>query len=360
MYKNYQSAVIYPVKNDPQSVILYEELHNLGANPVLIPFKLSEDNQQKNVTILNKQIHMHENFIDVKSVYLRGLSTDAPLAAPPYMSDYEYKIWQAKYYKENLRISLINTFLNSMELNNVLIINSISSYLHHNSKASFNFILKKNKLNVPETFSTNDIEFIKKNIDKNKKYIFKSGSGVGATRRLTSKHLNTKSFSLKMTPALFQEEILGKTYRVHTVGNKIVLALEILADDIDSRTDTLGFLTADFNKKHEQQIVKANKIFGWNFSAWDVIIDEDDNLFLLDGNPGPYIYWIGDYLSRIVMKQLARFMSAYNNSQNLKTAENAVEHPEIKFNQTLKIENKIIPYVENLINSWKSELGLRY
>jgi hypothetical protein len=195
---------------------------------------------------------------------------------------------------------------------------------------------------------------------KNKNLILKSPSGVGATRRVNLEMLDRNEISLKMTPALFQNEIKSSTVRIHTVGNKVILALEIISNDIDSRSDTEGFKVIQLTKKQENQIIKANKLLGWNFSAWDALIDENGKIFPVDGNPGPYIYWIGDYLTRVVMSKLAQFMVAFSESNSITLANKSITKSQIIHNNIFKIDKNLLHFVEKPINSWKKDLGLRY
>ena len=360
MPEKHRTAIFYPRDNDPQSVILYEELYKLGSHPLMIPFKLEHGEKSCVLEISQDNLIINENLNDVKAVYIRGLSTKTPLSAPPFLNEYELRAWQSKYIKDNIRISIVNSILNHLELKDALIINKIKSYLHHNTKVNFNLMLAKNGINVPITFGTNDIEMLKKKISEFESLIVKSPSGVGATRRVSPDFLLRNPLSLKMTPALFQEEIKSKTLRIHTVGSKAVLTLEIMAEDIDSRSDTGGFKVVELSKEQEKQVTKANKLLGWHFSAWDAIIDKNNKIYLLDGNPGPYIYWIGDQMTRLVMKELAKYMSVFSQTGNFKKADNAVNYPNVIHNQVLKFDENAFTYIENTINSWKIELGLRY
>jgi len=124
-----------------------------------------------------------------------------------------------------------------------------------------------------------------------------------------------------------------------------------MAEDIDSRSDTSGFKVVELSIEQEKQVTKANKLLGWHFSAWDAIIDKNDKIYLLDGNPGPYIYWIGDHMTRLVMKELAKYMSVFSQTGNFKKADNAVNYPDVIHNQVLKFDENAFTYIENTINS---------
>ena len=53
-------------------------------------------------------------------------------------------------------------------------------------------------------------------------------------------------------------------------------------------------------------------------------------------------------------------MSVFSQTGNYKKADNAVNYPDVIHNQVLKFDENAFTYIENTINSWKIELGLRY
>jgi hypothetical protein len=359
MNKLPQILILSPIENDPQSVILYEEIFNQGGNPILLPFKAFSESKALDIFINDNQTTLDSDLSNVKSVFVRGISTDLPLEIPPYLSELDYLKWKAKYISENYKINTINLLLKMLELNGALIINPLMSYFQHNTKVQFNIMLRKKAVHVPATFGTNSLEFLKKKYDEDSELIIKSPSGVGATRKLSGVHLK-QSKALLYTPALFQELIKGNTYRIHTVGDKVVLSLRIFAEDIDSRSDTSGFEVVELNAKHKSQVIKANKILGWKFSAWDAIINQDNEIYLLDGNPGPYIYWIGSYFTRYVMKCFAQYLVNFTSTGSLLSANRAVKPTKLQIQRIYKIDEEINSKYQPISNDWKKDLNFRH
>ena len=106
----------------------------------------------------------------------------------------------------------------------------------------------------------------------------------------------------------------------------MVLALRIISDDtVDSRTNTENFEYYNFPEDEAEKIIKANKMLGLHYAAWDVQASKDDKrLAYLDCNPGPYIMWIGKENSYAVLKQLASYMIAFAKTSSIEQAELAV------------------------------------
>jgi hypothetical protein len=286
--------IIAPNNNDPQSVTLYEELVTRGKHPCILPFRNEEKEIVHKIIFSNDELIYGEDISNVKAVYIRCLNTSVPPSIPPLLNQMEFCSWQAKFLKEELKQKVFSSLINLLEKRGALIINPPSSYFHHNTKGQFFSNLESAGLPVPPSFATNDIEFLEKYSAKFASLIIKAGYGVGGTRRL-QQDIPVDKDELIYCPAVFQNEVKGSTIRVHTVGNKVILALRILSEDIDSRTDSKGFEVVQLSPEHEEMINRANKFLHLQFSAWDVIIDQKGNLYLLDCNPGPYIWWIGPY-----------------------------------------------------------------
>jgi hypothetical protein len=113
-------------------------------------------------------------------------------------------------------------------------------------------------------------------------------------------------------------------------------------------------------QKHENQIVKANKLLGVKYSAWDAIVDDKDKINLLDCNPGPYIWWIGSYFTRMVMSELAKYLVAYANSGSIEDANSAISPQIPDITKIYKIEKEHLPLMQDILYSWKEAMRLRY
>lgn len=348
--------IISPEASDPQSVTLFEELTSKGMNPYILPLKDQGKEVLHRVVLNDNEVFYGEDLSEVKAVYLRCISTDVPPVVPPLMNEMEFRMWQARYLKEELKQKVFSGLINILERRGALIVNPPRTYFHHNAKAQFFYMLHKEGIPVPYTFSTNSLEFFCRHHSPENSFIIKAGYGVGGTRRLAG---DLAADELKYCPALFQEEVKGKTIRVHTAGDNVVLALRILSEDIDSRTDPGGFEEVRLSHEHEMLIARANRILGLHFSAWDVIVSSEGRLYLLDCNPGPYIWWIGPYYSRIVMSALSRLMACYIDKGNT----GGLPHEGRSFTSEARSLNKqderLGDILRGISDSWKTLLRLR-
>ncbi|MFP4528574.1 MAG: RimK family alpha-L-glutamate ligase [Candidatus Kapaibacterium sp.] len=351
--------VIHPIENDPQSVILYEEILSRGGRPRMLPFLMKDGAGPAAISASKDHIAFGDDLSSVRAVFVRGLSVDVPLFAPPYISEAEYAAWRARYIRENQRIYIINQLLAMLESRGALIVNPISTYLHHNTKAQLAELFRRRSLPLPPTFATNDSARLDRAINSQKKYVMKSAAGVGATRITDERHLG-KSRELRMSPALFQRRVEGDTVRVHTVGDKAVLSLRIFATDVDSRSDTAGFEVIRLTDAQERAIIEANRAIGIRFSAWDVIIDRRGRVQLLDCNIGPYIYWIGPYFTRLFKAEVARYLIRYSETGSTAEADAAVRRAEPMIDRIYKISDEAMPHIRNLTELWKKSLRVRF
>ncbi|MBN1968216.1 MAG: hypothetical protein JXR48_11325 [Candidatus Delongbacteria bacterium] len=328
------ALILYPFVDDPQSVILYEELINRGFHVHYLPFSISDGNIIDNsFTITNKKIiYKGEDITNVAAVFIRALTFSVPSNIPALISETEYAHWRVKYIDERNRFNTIFSMLTILQNRGALILNHPETYFHHNTKSQFFSYLYKNGFNTPPFISTNRIDDIE--ILKERELIAKSTYGVGATRNVNLEEID--KYELLKTPAMFQEKVDGYTVRVHTVGTKIVLSLKILSDSIDSRTDATGFEVIKLDEKIEREIIDINRLFNIYYSAWDIVIDNNENYYLLDCNTGPYIYWIGKYFTRVVMRSLSELILGYYEHKDLELASQVIEHHKLDFSKVFK------------------------
>lgn len=350
-------AVLYPFEDDPQSVILTEELMNKGAKVYYIPFKISDSkNKLISYSNLNK---IQEDISNCSSIFVRNIAVETPYMAPPFLGEGEFYAWKSKYIKENQKIFSINSILNNLQRKGCLIINPLNKFLYHNTKGFFFSKLRKLGISTPRLINTNSLNEIEKFLDIHPKAIIKSGSGIGGTRVL-NKITELNQQELERTPIFLQEKIDGYTARIHTVGNKVVLALKVHSDDIDSRTATKGFDVIELSESQKSQVIKANKYFGINFSAWDAIIDKNNEIFLIDCNPGPYIWWIGPYFTRYVMSHLAKFMITYSQTKDIDEANNSLDVDTILIDKMKTAKSENSHHIQKLQKEWRKLHRQRY
>jgi glutathione synthase/RimK-type ligase-like ATP-grasp enzyme len=171
----------------------------------------------------------------------------------------------------------------------------------------------------PRTLTTNDPARAGAFVRQMRDVVVKPGIGVGATRRLREDQLS-RTEEIALAPVTMQEFVTGQTCRVHVVGGTVVLSLRIINDQVDSRTRTKGFEYAKLPGETEALLVRASRLLGLHFAAWDLILADDGRAVCLDCNPGPYLMWIGPEYVRAVYCQLARYLLAYAKTHSVSEA----------------------------------------
>lgn len=143
-------------------------------------------------------------------------------------------------------------------------------------------------IQFPRTLTTNDPARATAFVQEMHEVVVKPGIGIGSTRRFREDQLG-RTQDITLAPVTMQEFVRGQTYRVHIVGDTVVLSLRIINDMVDSRTETKGFEYAKLPEAAELHLVRANRLLGIHFAAWDVILADDGRTVCLDCNPGPYL-----------------------------------------------------------------------
>jgi hypothetical protein len=133
-----------------------------------------------------------------------------------------------------------------------------------------------------------------------------------------------------------------------------------MSSDTDSRTDTRGFSVISLNENVKKEISQIEELLGIHYAAWDIIIDEDERHYLLDLNPGPYIMWIGEYLARQVMGQLARFIIAFNETNDVKKASECVREINPLFKEYTKKPPLVRELMEIQSDKYKNALNIGF
>jgi len=346
-----------PFIEDRQTNMLYEELVSLDTEPHFLYFK--DEIHEQNTVLFDDEnkILKNKDVRDFRAVYIRSISLNVPYPVQPFTSEIEHQKYKLDYLKESSRIDMISSILSNLKENGAIIINDLSSFYYHNTKAQFYQLLHSQNVNIPPTLASNNNNDIEEFISKHRNVILKSAYGVGATKRVSDAKID---FGKIKTPVLLQKEIVGKTIRVHTVGNRAILSLEVLANDIDSRSDTFGFKIIELPRKVEKEITRINELLGIYYSAWDIILTEDGEGFLLDCNPGPYIMWIGNSFARIVLRYLAEFMKTYSESGSSEEANEAMRVSPGNFTQHFKESEHLSCKFDELTKSYQTKLRIRY
>lgn len=319
-------AVFAPSETDEQAGILVQEIVRLGGSPVLLPATFMRRRKALELSITPESLVLGERLPPLGAVFLRGLALNVPAIAPPYLGDVQQAAWRARYLREQMRQRLLRTFCAAAEERGALIVNRPEAYYQHDTKAQLMRALHHAGLPVPVSVGTNDVGAVHDVASSD--WILKSGQGVGATRALVPRQLEQEG-RLRACPALFQQRIEGPTLRIHTVGDRVVLALKVVAETLDSRSAPQQLALVQLDEVAQSQLAHANRLLGIHYAAWDAILTPD-GIVLLDCNPGPYIGWIGERFMRLVLHETARFLLTWCRTRCLDEASAAVRqapHP---------------------------------
>ncbi len=260
----------------------------------------------------------------IRAMYIRGMAPNALPSLPPVLNATMHAEWRHRYVRDQEYQAAAYSFFSALQAQGKLVVNPLETYAHHNSKAQFYERMRAEGFDVPFTLTTNDPDQARTFARRWGKVVVKPGIGVGSTRILREDQMEMLS-EIVLSPTTMQEYIAGKTHRVHVVGDTVVLALKILNDEIDSRTETRGFEFAKLPDAEEAKLVRANRSLGLHFAAWDVLVGESGRYSYLDCNPGPYLMWIGPENVRAVFGGLARYLIAYAETGSVEEASKRVE-----------------------------------
>lgn len=311
-------------KADPQIHAIRDAVTAMGGEPLVFQMQLDDRLAPAMSIGAGRMSWEGVDFAPVRALYIRGMAPNSLPALPPVLNAAMQAEWRARYIRDQLYQSASYSFFGALQAQGTLVVNPLETYSHHNSKAQFYERLRADGFDVPFTLTTNDPAEARAFAEKWGRVVVKPGIGVGSTRILREDQMRQLD-EISISPTTMQECVPGKTYRVHIVGDTVVLALKILNDEIDSRTETRGFEYAKLPDEEERKIVRANRSLGLHFAAWDVIVTEAGRISYLDCNPGPFLMWIGPENVRAVYGQLARYLIAYAETGSVADASKRVE-----------------------------------
>lgn len=311
-------------KQDAQILAIGEAVQAEGGLPVPLQMNLADTGAHPVCISPDCMRWEDTDFASIQAMYIRGLAPNALPSLPPVLNAGMHAEWRARYVRDQEYQATACSFFAALCEQGKLVVNRLETYAHHNSKAQFYERLRAGGFDVPYTLTTNDPGEARAFARRFGKAVVKPGIGVGSTRLLREDQA-AQLDEITVAPTTMQEYVPGMTHRIHIVGDTVVLALKILNDEIDSRTETKGFEYAKLSAGEERKIVQANRSLGLHFAAWDIIIAENGRHSYLDCNPGPFLMWIGPQNVRGVFGQLARYMITFANTGSVQEASSRVE-----------------------------------
>lgn len=317
---------VFGKKEDRQAQAFCDAVRRCGGSPLLFDLAFGTSSRSPLVSMGPQKLKWDGvDLTPIRAVYLRALAPNTLPAEPPLMNPYMAATWRANYIREQQIQACTYSFFDMLGECGCLVVNRPSTYRHHNSKAQFYERLRAQGFAVPRSLTTSDPQAAHSFIASHGRVVAKPGIGVGSTRILTEKD-RSRLEEVAYAPILFQEFIEGPTLRVHVVGRTVVLALKILSEEIDSRTDTEGFGFEYFRLPDEEarRIGEATASLEMHFAAWDVKWTAEGRCVYLDANPGPFLLWIGPQFVEAVFDRLAKFLLVYAETRDLAEAEASV------------------------------------
>jgi ATP-grasp domain len=318
---------LFANKDSPQLLALRDVLKEEGASPLIFDIQLGGPSAPK-MTICHERLEWEGiDFSEIEVAHIRCTAINTPSTMPAVLNVASYSEFRSQYLREQEYQSVTYSFFEQLQARGKLVINPLTSaYLDHDAKAQLYEKLRAQGFSVPRSLMTNDpnraLAFLNQEAGE---AVAKPAIGVGSTRKVTEAD-RRRLEEVRACPVLLQEYIAGDTVRVHIVGESVVLALRILSEgQVDSRTAPQGFEYIKLPDAEEQRIVKANRLLGLHYAAWDIIVTPDQHYVYLDCNPGPYILWIGPEYIQAVLRQLAIYMLTYARTRSLEAASREVK-----------------------------------
>lgn len=313
---NNKVLILAPSEKDPQAEFVAAAVRELGGTAVYTTTALTADN--KYMLGQGKTIWNGFDLSDVRSIYLRCQTFSIHTLIPGYLSQAEWTAHRAQHMFEAQRQAATFSMLEYLSDQGLLVVNLPRCYQEHASKTAMYLKLKAKGFTVPETIMTSD-PAAAADFTKQHPSVAKLGAGIGSTREVVPQD-RERFADLYKAPAIFQQKIPGHTIRVHVIGNRVGLALRVKSRETDSRTDPKGFSVENLPPPIESDIIRATHELGAHFAAWDIILADDGQAYLLDFNPGPYIWWIGAAAAQAVLLELARLLYTYAQTHSLNAA----------------------------------------
>lgn len=295
-----------------------------GGEPAMFDIRVGGDGAPTMTLDGDRAVWNGVDFADIRAMHIRCTAPRTLPTLPPLLNDFSDAEYCLQFIKEQAFNAATYAFFEHQALRGKLVINRLTSaYIDHNSKGQLYEKLRAGGFTAPRSLSTNDPAAARRFIEEVGEAVMKPAIGVGSTRLVCADdpaHMG----EVALCPTLFQQRIVGPTIRIHVVGGHMLLALEIEAEGIDSRTGTKSFHPIDLPPTEARAVADATSFLGLHYAAWDGILDADGKLSLLDCNPGPFVMWLPDHNRRMVFGALARYLITFSRTGSLEAAAAAV------------------------------------
>ncbi|MFP4476394.1 MAG: RimK family alpha-L-glutamate ligase [Desulfatibacillaceae bacterium] len=302
--------VLFAPPESRQAPVAAAAMERAGAEPVVLSSRHGPEAPATVSMGAGRLAWDGVDFSGVHAIHVVATAANTPFREPPVMSEAEHAGCRADFLREQLHQAALASFLEACHHAGIPVANRPGlPIIAHDAKGCLYDLLRGHGLTVPETLCTNDPAAAADFAERHGEVVVKPFGGLGAARVFPAGD-KAAIESVRHCPVLLQRRVRGRTLRIHTVGDRIVLALDVLGfDRVDSRTSPKQFTPADLGAAHEEAVVRASRLLGMSYSAWDAILADSGDLYLLDANPGPYLLWLGERWADLVLDALAAMLT---------------------------------------------------
>lgn len=306
---------LFANKDSAQIAEIARAVTEAGGAPVTLDIRLGggrDDSTQPDLALDGDRARWGGvDFSEIRAMHIRCTAPRALPTLPPVLNAQSHAEYRAAFLKEQGFQAATMAFFEHQAARGKLVANRLTTaYIDHDSKSQFYEKLRAAGFLAPRSLTTTDPAAAAGFLDAVGDAVIKPMIGIGSTR-VVSADDRARLDELRLCPALFQERLKGPTLRIHVVGDRMVLALRIIGEGIDSRTDAKDFVEVSLPAEEADAIVRANRFLGLHYAAWDAIEGEDGRLRYLDCNPGPFVMWLPETARRVVFGALAHYLVAF-------------------------------------------------
>lgn len=222
-----------------------------------------------------------------------------------------FQDWHLDYTAERERQSFLTSFVRTLALRGVKVVNPIESFDLHYLKLLQLAVLRKAGIPLPRTCATNDAEQLVRFAEEVGKVVYKPVTGGATCQRLVDRDLvGDRLERLRTAPVIFQEEIPGLNVRVYVVGQEVVSATIIHSEGLDYRGTETGFEAIELPPEVAAMVVRAKNLCGMAFTGADLRLRPDGEFVLLECNPSAMFLGMVQATGAPIDERLADYLLA--------------------------------------------------
>ncbi len=267
-----------------------------------IQFQINNANEVKGSLTINKQPY---NLDDFSGIFLRTLSENHLPEMKSLEPDHE----------DYLHCCRLHSLLYSWcEITPAVVMNRVSSMGSNSSKPYQASIIQQYGFKIPPTIITNDTEDVLEFVDRYKKVIYKSISGVRSIIQVLKKSDYERLNDIQYCPTQFQAYIEGTDYRVHVVGKKTFVT-KIITNGIDYRytaRDDNGWTQLECSTLPDHVLASCLELshgLGMTLSGIDLRMTPAEEVYCFEVNPCPGFSYYEAHTNQPISLEIVRTLA---------------------------------------------------